>query len=202
MNTTHKLTVNRSVVDKLPSVRMDRFAKDKLGSSYYSTSATNKHGETASMTTDRAKQSEDDISYVLDERSTIDENEIAEQGEEGYSNDDDNDNSKFNASAVTTSTATTARATTPGSLGFDDKTLLSMSANSSANFSFHLNGEENGDAYPALYDPALQADYEKMKLEEQKRKEEEKMWAPVTNALEFCKGGVNKMMKYCESLCV
>lgn len=160
MTSSSKLqTINTSVVDKLPSTRLDFFGKDKGDR------------ETISMTTDKAKKGDDETSYRLDEKSTIEEEE-----EE---------------------TAATATIATQQTNNLD---VLSMSANSSANFSFATHDNQT-DAYPALYNPEVQAAYEKMKIEEEEKREQEKRWGPVMSIIGAVKSGVNKLLSYLESLC-
>ena len=150
-------TINASVVDKLPSSRTSFFGKDKVDR------------EASSMTTDKAKKSEDEISYVLDEKSTIDEGE-----ETGYSD----------------------RPTSP-----DDRDVMSLSANSSANFSFATH-DTKADAYPALYNPEVQAVYEQKKIEEEERRQQEKLWAPVMEVAESVNNIMHKIFAYLQTLCV
>ena len=161
MNQTPKLeTINASVVDKLPSSRTNIFGKDKVDR------------ETLSMTTDKAKKAEDEISYVLDEKSTIDE------GDETNCNN---------------------HPSLPVYLG--DKDVMSISANSSANFSFATH-DTKADAYPALYNPEVQATYEQKKEEEEERKRQEKMWAPVMDVAESINNAMHQIFAFLQSWCV
>jgi hypothetical protein len=195
-------TINTSVVDKIPTTRFGgMFTKDKLskGENYSTTQS--------SMGTDKAKTSPDEISYSLDEKSTMEEKDDdsfqmvnPEDGENNNVNTNEDDDTRNNRSSTTT---------VPTYNYLEDKDVLSVSANSSANFSFHPSGLESNDAYPALYDPDLQAQYEKMKIEEEERKEREKDdfdWAPVLSIIESVKGsmkiGMNKVLSLLESLCV
>ena len=164
--------MNTSVVDKLPSLRSEAFGKDK-GNGNGGGSRSDR--ENWSMTTDKAKKSEDEISYILENKSTIDEEES-------------NDNNKTETASRTTSYPL-------------DTDIMSMSDASSANFSFNTHGE-NGDAYPALYNPEVQAQYEKMKIEEEEKKERENVLGAVDTIVKFLYKGMSKMLLYLESLCI
>lgn len=78
--------------------------------------------------------------------------------------------------------------------------VLSVSANSSSNFSFNTHGE-SGDAYPALYNPEMQAQYEQMKIEEEKKKRDSR-WGPASGAVDYVSDGMGKIFAYVESWCV
>jgi hypothetical protein len=149
------------LVDKLPSSRDQRFFRNKRGGFGRGGAVS----ANASMATDRAKKGDDEVSYALDEQSTIDEESIM----------------------------------MPSSL--DDRDAMSMSANSSANFSFNTRGETD-DAYPALYNPELQSQYEKTKIEEKERMERESFWGPAIHFVDYMKGGMTSALAKLETCCV
>mmetsp|Transcript_17563 Transcript_17563/g.22184 ORF Transcript_17563/g.22184 Transcript_17563/m.22184 type:complete len:228 (-) Transcript_17563:442-1125(-) len=219
MNSTLKKNrINSSsglhVVDKLPSLRGDGFFK-RAG-----LSTNGSKQEDQSMATDRAKQNEDETQYTLENKSTIEEESSTDERNDAdnKNNNDNNDNddgiSKGGNSngnrndididdddddAYTTTTTRTDNNTVGTYL--QDRDFMSMSANSSAAFSFSPSGQEVMDAYPALYAPDTQAAYEKMKIEEEERKYQEAKWEPVLNVIEFFKGRVSKVLSFLERIC-
>ena len=195
MNTTRKLKIiNTSVVDKLPSIRTDVFSKFK-------------DKDTQSLRTDQAKHNDEETSYVLEEKSTIDEGEMTPsvkkyRADANCSNSTVAENNTVDGDEAFSTAASEGYTAVSGTGTYlNDRDVMSMSGNSSANFSFFPQGEENGDAYPALYNPEVQAQYEKMKIEEEERKYQEMKWAPVMTILASLQVGMTKMLSYLDSLC-
>jgi len=88
----------------------------------------------------------------------------------------------------------------------ENEDTLSLSANSSANFSFVSHTKDmNGDAYPALYNKELQQEYEKMKIEEEEMKnrklEEKENESKSDSFLAFLTSGLNTFLGYLEQMC-
>ncbi len=198
MNSTSnkKNTINSSVlhvVDKLPSLRSEGIFKR---GGVFNTNGSNK--EDQSMATDRARHAaEDETNYSLAEKSTIEEEESSNDGNDG----DDDIFSTTTAKTDKNNNKNNNKNNSGSCTYLQEKDAMSMSANSSANFSFFPSGQESMDAYPALYAPDTQAAYEKMKAEEEERKFQQAKWEPVRVAVEFFKGGMNKVFSFLERLC-
>ena len=165
-------TINNGgmMVDKLPSGRLNGFFK-KRGMS---------ERENVSMITDRARKSDDEISYTLDEKSTIEEEGVIEGQKKNilptYLEDE-------NVLSISDGSSTVDRKY------LEDTELMSVSATSSANFSYITQDTNmNEDAYPALYNPAGQAEYENSK----------KLSSRILEALN---GAASTVRTFLESLC-
>lgn len=137
-------TVNNvgMMVDKLPSTRLNGLFKNKGKS----------ERENISMLT--ARKSDDEISYALDEKSTIEEEPALDTEKKTI-----RPSYLDSANVLSISEGSSAE----GRKYLEDG-LMSVSATSSANFSYITQDTSlNGDAYPALYNPDKQAEYEESK---------------------------------------